>query len=574
MDDLLAVIPAHEGVDFCPFSGQRLKTVDYLSNNEIICSINIRSTVISPYPSRRQNGDDMGKKRNLPESEQSSFSFFESMPEGQGRPGREDTETPPNFHNPDPEHIFVGEVSLREYLHQNEFGWVVRLRELISESDWSPFMGAYTGRGRRALHPSILVGLIVYGMLESRWSLRDLEKLALRDVGAWWICGGMQPDHSTIGTFINLHAHVLSEQYFVELTKRLVGSLKLSATQVAGDGTVTEAYGSRFKTLKAEALRQVAEEAQEKARQNPEDAQAASKAEQAERAAHLAEQRQQNAEDKGRKEHSIKVCLTEPDAMVQPLKSKARRPSYKPSVLANKDRFIVGQGLDPSSETAMVRPMLGQHERIFGTLPAGLCLDAGYNNFQILAMAVDLDLDVLVPADKEEDGVQTKRPLAEQTFSKRDFQYDEKTDSYICPAGYGLNKRGGVQVQKGRKLQKYQCNLPEPCPYRRQCTRSKYGRTIIRYEDEPLKEAMRTVLEHPKARAKCAERKWMVEPVFSVLRDGQGLRKFHRRGLKKVKIEFALHCVAYNLGRTLRLERRRNVKFLLLHLPEHSHVLP
>jgi transposase len=506
----------------------------------------------------------MGKKRSVPETEQSSFSFLQSMPEHEGRPGQEHTETPPNFHNPDPERIFVGEVSLREYLHQNGFGWVVRLRELISQSDWAPFMSAYTGRGRKALHPSILVGLIVYGMLEKQWSLRDLEKLALRDVGAWWICGGMQPDHSTIGTFINLHAQVLSEQYFVELTKRLVRTLKLSPTQVAGDGTVTEAYGSRFKTLKAEALRQAAEEARKKAKQNPEDAQAASKAEQTERAAEVAEQRQQNAEDKGRKEHSVKVCLTEPDAMVQPLKSKARRPSYKPSVLANKDRFIVGQDLDPSSETAVVRPMLEQHERIFGAHPTGLCLDAGYNNFQILAMAVNLDLDVLVPADKEEDGVQGKKPLTEQTFSKRDFQYDEKTDSYICPAGHGLNKRGGVQVQKGRKLQKYQCNLPEPCPYRQQCTHSKYGRTIIRYEDEPLKEAMRKVLEHPKARAKCAQRKWMVEPVFSVLRDRQGLRKFHRRGLKKVKIEFALHCVAYNLGRTLRLERRRNIFFLQL----------
>ncbi len=506
----------------------------------------------------------MGKKRNLPESEQPSFSFVESMPEQEGRPGQEHTETPPNFHNPDPEQIFVGEMSLRKYLDQNGLGWVVRLRELISQSDWAPFMIAYTGRGRKAVHPGILVGLIVYGMLQRQWSLRDLEKLALRDVGAWWICGGMQPDHSTIGTFINMHAQVLTEQYFVSLTKMLVKTLKLSATEVAGDGTVTEAYGSRFKNLKAEALREAAKEAREKAEQNPEDAQAVSKAERTERAAKVAGQRQQNAEDKGRKEHSVKVCLTEPDAMVQPLKNKARRPAYKPSVLANKDRFILGQGLDSSSETTVVRPMLEQHKRIFDALPPGLYLDAGYNNFQILAMAVDLDLDVLVPAGKEEKSAQGKKNSTEQTFSKRNFQYDEKTDSYICPAGHCLNKRGGVQVQKGRKLQKYQCNLPEQCPYRQQCTSSKYGRTIIRYEDEPLKEAMCKVLEHPKARAKCGQRKWMVEPVFSVLRDRQGLRKFHRRGLKKVKIEFALHCVAYNLGQTIRLERRRNILFLQL----------
>ena len=498
----------------------------------------------------------MGYRRNLPETQQPRFSFVESMPE------QEYTETPPNFDDPDPEGIFVGEVSLRKYLEKNGLGWVVRLRELIFQSDLGPFMVAYTGRGRKALHPRILLGLIVYGMLKRQWSLRDLEKLTLLDVGAWWICGGMQPDHSTIGRFINMHAQVLTEAYFVSLTKMLVKILKLSATEVAGDGTVTEAYGSRFKNLKAEALREAAREAREKAKQNPEDAQAAGKAEQTERAAEVAEQRQKNAEDKGRKEHSVKVCLTEPDAMVQPLKNKARRPSYKPSVLANKDRFIVGQDLDPSSETAVVRPMLEQHERIFDTLPTGLYLDAGYNNFEILAMSVDLDLDVLVPAGKEEDSVQGKKDSTKQPFSKSDFQYNEETDTYICPAGHCLNKRGGVQVQKGRKLQKYQCNLPEQCPYRQQCTSSKYGRTIIRYEDEPLKEAMRKVLDHPKARANCHQRKWMVEPVFSVLRDRQGLRKFHRRGLKKVKVEFALHCVAYNLGRALRLERRRNILFL------------
>jgi hypothetical protein len=30
-------------------------------------------------------------------------------------------------------------------------------------------------------------------------------------VGAWWSCGGHQPDHSTIGKFIQLHSVTLSE---------------------------------------------------------------------------------------------------------------------------------------------------------------------------------------------------------------------------------------------------------------------------------------------------------------------------------------------------------------------------
>jgi len=514
----------------------------------------------------------MAQSRNLPETEQPSLLFTEPIPEQGERPGQQQRKSPGSFQDPDPEHIFVGEVPLRKYLEQNDFGWVVRLRALISQSDFSGFLQVYDANGRKAIHPRVMLGLIVYGMLQGQWSLRALEKLSRRDVGAWWICAGLQPDHSTIGKFISMHAQVLTEQYFLSLTKMLAQQLKLSPSDIAGDGTVIEACGSRFRNLQAEALKEAAEKAREQARRNPEDAQAVRKAEAVERAAEFAREREKKAEGKARKKNSVQVCLTEPEAVVQPLKNKARRPSYKPSVFANKQRFIVGQALDPSSETAVIRPMLRQHEQIFNARPTGLFLDAGYNSFGILAMAVEMDLDLLCPAGKEESSGRGKTGSDKQTFSKKDFQYDKKTDSYHCPAGYGLPRRGAEQVQRGRTLYKYRCNLPAGCPCRKECTGSRQGRTIIRYEDEPLKEAMRQVLEHPKAKKKCRQRKWMVEPVFSVLRDRQGLRKFHRRGLDKVKVEFALHCVAYNLGRALRLERRANqliLQLFFLPLPTH-----
>ena len=45
----------------------------------------------------------------------------------------------------------------------------------------------------------------------------------------------------------------------------------------------------------------------------------------------------------------------------------------------------------------------------------------------------------------------------------------------------------------------------------------------------------------------------MVEPVFAELRERQGLKRFHRRGLAGVKVEFSLHCIAYNLKRAQRI---------------------
>ena len=63
----------------------------------------------------------------------------------------------------------------------------------------------YQASGRRPLHRRVLLGLVVYGIMQGKWSLWELERLALVDLGAWWITGRLQPDHSTIGKFIQLH---------------------------------------------------------------------------------------------------------------------------------------------------------------------------------------------------------------------------------------------------------------------------------------------------------------------------------------------------------------------------------
>jgi hypothetical protein len=81
------------------------------------------------------------------------------------------------------------------------------------------------GPSGAALHPQVMLGLVVYGIINRQWSLRGLEGLVRRDVGAWWVCGGHQPDHSTIGKFIQLHAETLAEEFFVELVRSLMNKL-------------------------------------------------------------------------------------------------------------------------------------------------------------------------------------------------------------------------------------------------------------------------------------------------------------------------------------------------------------
>lgn len=497
----------------------------------------------------------MARSKRLPESKQSSFSFLDSVSEG-GRP-REKVLSgpPPNFHDPSPEEIFIGDQTLRDYLKQSEMGWVIRLGKLIGQSDLSGFISAYQATGRKAIHPRVLLGLIVYGMLLGQWSLRDLEKLARRDVGAWWLCGGLQPDHSTIGKFICLHAELLSEAYFVSLTRMLVKALRISSTDIAGDGTVIEACGSRWKSMKAEAVRQEAQRARQRAEKSPEDPQAARKAEELEHAAQVAAQRQAKAESKGKGKKGIEICVTEPDAVVQPKKDKTYRASYKPSTLVTEQRLIVAQALDPSSETAVVQPMLSQHQGIFGSFPSRMLLDAGFSSFEVLGLAVTLDVDLLCPSGNVAARDRWQKSSRQGKLAKRDFTYDEQTDTYVCPAGRRLSFQRQEQDAQGRNYRRYRGEHCGGCALREKCTESSHGRSLKRYEDEALKEAMAEVLRHPKARTRYRKRAGMAEPVFSVLIHRQGLRRFHRRGIHRARLEFALHCAAYNLGVAIRLYR-------------------
>ena len=61
--------------------------------------------------------------------------------------------------------------------------------------------------------------------------------------------------------------------------------------------------------------------------------------------------------------------------------------------------------------------------------------------------------------------------------------------------------------------------------------------------------AMRQKLRTPKGQHRYRQRKTIVEPVFGVLKEQRGMRRFRMRGLEKVRTEWMLASVAYNLGR-------------------------
>lgn len=496
------------------------------------------------------------KTKRVPNDAQRGFSFAGELgPVRPPAPGEIRNEALAAFAEGNRYLLWVGNVPLEKYLVDRGLQWVIELERRISQTDLLPLMEAYRFGGRPPIHPRVMVGLIVYGMLTRRWSLRELELVSQTDVCAWYLTGGLQPDHSTIGKFIVMHSKALTKEYFEALIRRIAKELGFARGDGALDGTVIESAASHFTTLQREAAEAQATKATAEAQQAG-DAGDQRKAAAAAKVAQVLSERAKARAIAGKSPEKVQVAPSDVEAVVQPLKNGTVRPAYKPSVLANSQRVIVGQVVEPSSETTAVKPLLEQYEVVHGGAPETLLLDAGYHSGALLREQANRGTNILCPEGKAKGHDDYRKAGKGRQFPKSAFVYDEQADVYRCPWSQLLTPmRFTERDAQGREYRRYRTAACAQCPMAAQCFSGKKGRSIKRYADDEYKDAMSQVFTQPAARDHYRKRKAMVEPVFAELKERQGLRRFRRRGLVRVSVEFALHCIAYNFKRVIALAR-------------------
>jgi hypothetical protein len=151
--------------------------------------------------------------------------------------------------NPNPT---INGQPLREYLLENNSAWIVALNDLFERLDWRSLRPPTWPVGREPLPPDIAVRLAIYGsFVQTKVSLRSLERLAQMDVGAWYICRGFKPSYNTIGEKLAACAFQLKEEFFLSVTRTLVQLMNVKPGTEALDGTVVESAASRYRLLSA-----------------------------------------------------------------------------------------------------------------------------------------------------------------------------------------------------------------------------------------------------------------------------------------------------------------------------------
>ena len=142
----------------------------------------------------------------------------------------------------------------------------------------------------------------------------------------------------------------------------------------------------------------------------------------------------------------------------------------------------------------------------------------------------------------------------DQAYHKVHFIYDPSSDTYTCPAKQRLTFRTIRKIKKQNiQYRQYRTKACKSCPFHQQCCSKKaIYRTIEREVRQELRDQMKQRLNSEEGRKIYLRRLHPIEAIFGHLKYNLGYTHFLLRGLDKVKAEFNLMCLAYNLCKLAR----------------------
>lgn len=441
--------------------------------------------------------------------------------------------------------------------------FVAAFVDALERADWRELDVTPEGDpvGAPAYHPHALLCVWLYGFMTGVRSSRKLEAACRDQIPYLWLTGWQHPDHNTLWRFYQAHRQEL--RTLLKRTVRTAVRMGLVDLAVqAVDGTKLAGNAAKARTYDAEGLRRLLErtdaaiadlEAQNTTGGDPPpprlpEALAAAKA--------LRERVQEALEQVTAEDGPKHQNLTDPDAQlmkgaqgyVAGYNAQAMVSPLDPETAGRTGLLITAADVtDAPADQAQLAPMIEQAETNTECAAELTLADGGYHSGPNLAACADAHHPVAMP-ESHRGPKQERGP-----YDKDAFVYDAPTDTYRCPHGQTLRFAGEKHAQ-GRPVARVYRGSPlicRACPAFGVCTKNRrHGRTLEIGPHEAVLRNHRAWMATAKAKAAYRQRKQLPEPVFGILKEQQGARRFLLRGLDHVRAEWALLATAFNL-RTL-----------------------
>ena len=447
-----------------------------------------------------------------------------------------------NFRPTDRETGFLMPPSVDEWLPERHLARFIA--EVVEGLDLREMSGSYRGSGSASYHPTVLLGILVYGYATGVFSSRKLERATYDSVAFRFIAGNEHPDHDTIASFRRRFLTQI-KALFVEVLKlaREMGVLKLGT--VALDGTKIHANASRHSALSYEHAGKIEAQLKAEAADLLAKAEAADQAdmpdgmsipdELARREARLAKLAEARAKLEARARERFDRDQAEYQAKLEAREAKTEATGRKPG----------GRPPQPPVEGPLPTDQINLTDEASRIMPvAGGGFEQCYNAQAVVAAGslLVVAIDVVQAANDK----QQLEPMVEKLKALP----EELGTVATLLADNGYFSAGNVMA----------CEAVEIAPLIATGRHAHHPSLAERFAAAPAApqdptpvQAMAYRLKTPEGKQLHALRKQVPEPVFGIIKSVLGFRQFLLRGADRVRGEWSLVTMAWNLKRMFAL---------------------
>ena len=413
--------------------------------------------------------------------------------------------------------------------------------------------------GAPAYHPRALLSVWLYGFMTGVRSCRKLEAACRDQIPYLWLTGCQYPDHNTLWRFYRDHRQAMRSLFKRSVRTAVTMQLVDLAVQ-AVDGTKVGANASDNRTYNAKQLSWILDRVEraigdlEAQNEGGEESATTHLPKELANKMALRDRVRQAMDDLASQERRKQINLTDSDARVMKDHQGFMPAAYNAQITVSPvspDSGATGMlvtaadVVDEPTDHYRLVPMVEQAEETTGTKVPMTLADAGYFTGSHLEECARRGQRVAVPDPQ-------KNVLRHQPYRKDLFTYDENNDCYYCPHGQTLSFVKN-KPKRGMTIRMYRASgsVCRACPAFGVCTRDgTYGRGLEVGPHDFALRRHRAWMETEEAREVYGQRKLLVEPVFGIIKEQLGARRFLLRGLTNVKAEWTMLAIAFNL-RTL-----------------------
>ncbi len=408
--------------------------------------------------------------------------------------------------------------------------------------------------GRPGYHPGDLLKLYIYGYLNRVRSSRRLEAETRRNLEVIWLLRGLTPDFKTIADFRKDNRDAFKPVFreFVLLCRKLD---LFDRELLAVDGTRLKAVNSTERNFTHAKVTKQIESVDQKLTDYLErldrcDAQesetTAARAERlSQKIASLRTQQKRchaMLEELERTGES-QISLTDPDSRAMAMNPKVGVGYNAQVAVDSKHKLIVEQETtNAGSDLGLLAPTASAAKQVLQVEQIKVVADSGYYKGEDIAACEAAGIEAYVARPQRGPAVRNG------FFRKEEFHYDAQNDLYICPGGHQLHPRYHSTGKDHDSIGYCNRDACRRCELKSRCTTNR-ARQVSRWVGEAVLDRMEERLRaEPQV---LRRRREMVEHPFGSIKQWMNQGAFLMRGLEKVRAEFSLTTLAYNMTRVL-----------------------